>query len=178
MNHFKGEGKEMKRYVIDRVRDNVTTHPDNKLRDYIESGGRGTQRPLSYSTVEKTFYSFFIYGDLLTTAFNYKFEEGENPRQLEIDQLVRLMNIIAEKIYVGKFDHSRGASRVENDIIKGKDVPEPHLRAFRMAKEEVIHNCATFMCVRSSKTTSSTTASRLTKLSCSNIQSRTYVGKT
>ena len=140
VNHFKGEGKEMKRYVIDRVRDNVTTHPNNKLRDYIESGGRGTQRPLSYSTVEKTFYSFFIYGDLLTTAFNYKFEEGENPRQLEIEQMVRLMNIIAEKIYVGKFDHSRGASRIENDIIKGKDVPEPHLRAFRMAKEEVIHN--------------------------------------
>ena len=130
----------MKRYVIDRVRDSITTHPENKFRPYIEAGGRGTERPLSYSTVGKTFYSFFICGELLTTPFNYKFEEGENPRQLEIEQIVRLMNIIAEKIYIGRFDHSRGIRRIENDVQKGVDVDENHLRAFRMGKEEIIHN--------------------------------------
>ena len=140
VNHFKGESREMKRYVIDWVRNSVTTHTDNKLRDYIDYGGRGTEMPLSYSTVEKTFYSFFIYGDLLTTPFNYRFEEGENPRRLEIEQIVRLMNIIAENIYIGKFDHSLGTRRIENNIQKGVDVPEPHLCAFRMAKEEVIYN--------------------------------------
>ena len=140
VNHFKSESREMKRYVIDRVRDSVTTHPDNKLRDYIDYGGRGTERPISYSTVEKTFYSFFIHGDLLTTAFNYRQEEGTNPRQLEIDQIVRLMNVIAVKIYIGQFEHSRGTRRIENNIQKGKDVPEPHLRAFRMAREEILYN--------------------------------------
>ena len=140
VNHFKGESREMKRYVLDWVRNSVTTHTDNKLRDYIDYGGRGTAMPLSYSTIEKTFYSFFIHGDLLKTPFNHKSEEGENPRQLEIEQIVQLMNIIAEKIYIGKFDHARGTRRIENDILKGKDIPESHLCAFRMSKEEVIYN--------------------------------------
>lgn len=141
MNHFKGEPREVKRYVIDWVRNSVTTHEDNNLRDFMDYGGRGTQLPLSYSTVEKTFYSFFIYGDLLTTPFNYRSEEGKSPRRLEIENTVRLMNLIAEKIFSGgKFDTTRGTRRIENDIQRGKDVPEPHLRAFRMAKEEVIYN--------------------------------------
>lgn len=140
VNHFWGESREMKRYVLDWVRNSVTTHPDNKLRDYIEYGGRGTDMPLSYSAVEKTFYSFFIYNNLLDTPFNHRSEEGENPRHLEIDQLVRLMNIIAERIFIGKFDHSRGARRIESNIQRGRDVPEPHLCAFRMAKEEILYN--------------------------------------
>ena len=140
VNHFKGESREMRRYVVDRVRVGVTAHVDNQLRDYIEAGGRGTSRPLSYSAVEGTFYSFFICQEMLTTAFNYRYEEGTNPRQLEIEQIVRLMNIVADKIFVGKFDYARGTARIENDIVKGKEVPEPHLRAFRMAREEVIHN--------------------------------------
>ena len=140
VNHFKGEGREMRRYVIDRVRDSITTHWQNGLRDYIEYGGRSADKPLSYSTVEKTFYQFFIGSEVLTTPFNFKFEEGTNPRQLEIDQIVRLMNIIADQIYVGQFDPTRGVRRIENDVQKGQDVAEPHLRAFRMAKEEIIHN--------------------------------------
>ena len=138
MNHFKGEGREMRRYIVDRIRDSITTHGDNKLRDYIEFGGRGTSRPLSYSTIEKTFYRFFIFDDVLPTAFNHKFEEGVNPRQLEIEQIVRLMNIVADKIFTGQFDPTRGTSRLESDVQKGKDVVEPHLRAFRMSKEEII----------------------------------------
>ena len=140
VNHFRGESQEMKRYVIDWIRNSVTTHTDNKLRDYIDYGGRGTERPLSYSTVEKTFYSFFVYGNLLTTPFGYRFEEGENPRRLEIEQIVRLMNIVAEKIYIGNFDHSLGTRRIENNIQRGVDIPESHLRAFRMAKEEIMYN--------------------------------------
>lgn len=140
VNHFRGESREMRRYVLDRVRNNITNHPENKLRDYIDYGGRGTAMPLSYSTIEKTFYSFFICGDLLVAPFNYKLEEGENPREFEIEQVVKLMNIIAEKIYIGKFDHSLGTRRIENKVQKGEDVPEPHLRAFRMAKEEIIYN--------------------------------------
>lgn len=140
VSHFKSERSAMKRYVIDGIRHAITSHPDNQLRAYIDYGGRGTEMPFSYSTIEKTFYSFFIHGDLLNTPFNYRVEEGTNPRQLEIEQIVRLMNIIAGKIYVGKFDHSRGTRRIENDIQKKVDIPEPHLRAFRMAKEEVLYN--------------------------------------
>ena len=139
VNHFKGESREMRRYVLDWVRNSVTTHKQNKLRDYIEYGGRKKDMPFSYSTVEKTFYSFFVYSGMLDTPCNYRSEEGENPRGIEIEQLVDLMNIVAESIYVGKFDHSRGTRRIENDIQHGKDVPDDHLRAFRMAREEVLH---------------------------------------
>ena len=139
VNHFKGESREMRRYVLDWVRNSVTTHKQNKLRDYIEYGGRRKDMPFSYSTVEKTFYSFFVYSVMLDTAFNHRLEEGQNPREIEIDQLVKLMNIVAERIYVGKFDHSRGTRRIEYDIQHSKDVPDDHLRAFRMAREEVLH---------------------------------------
>ena len=140
VNHFKGESREMRRYIVDWVRNSVTTNQDNKLRDYIDYGGRGTEMPISYSTVEKTFYSFFIHGDPLTTPFSHRIEEGSNPRRLEIEQIVRLMNIIADKVFVGKFDPALGTRRIENKIQKGKSVPEPHLRAFRMAKEEILYN--------------------------------------
>lgn len=140
VNHFKGEAREMQRYVLDRVRHGITTHPENQLRDYIEYGGRSTERPLSYTAIERSFYRFFIHGAMLTTEFNYRYQEGTNPRQLEIEQTVRLMNIVAEKIYIGQFDSTRGTRRIENDVQKGKPVEEKHLRAFRMSKEEIIHN--------------------------------------
>lgn len=140
VNHFKGESREMKKYVLDWVRSSITHHNENKLRDYIEYGGRSTEMPFSYSTIEKTFYSFFIGSDLLTTPFSYRVEEGENPRLLEVDQIVRLMNIIANEIYIGQFEHKLGVRRIENRIQQGKNIAEPHLRAYRMAKEEIIYN--------------------------------------
>src|SRR5205807_7615746 len=103
VNHFKGEWREMRRYVLDNVRDSITHNPENKLRDFIDFGGKGKERPLSYSTVEKSFYSFFIYGDVLDTPLNYRIEEGENPRELEKAQILRLVNLVADKLYVGQY---------------------------------------------------------------------------
>lgn len=138
--HFKGESREMKKYILDWIRNNITHHRDNKLSDYIELGGRGSEYPLSYSTVEKTFYSFLIGFNLLSTRFNHRAEEGLNPRQLEIEQIVMLMNIIAEEVFIGKFDPALGTSRIESKVSKGEDIPEPHLIAYRLAKEEIVYN--------------------------------------
>ena len=110
------------------------------LREYIEYGGRSTGKPLSYSAVENTFYQFFIYRQVLTTPFNYRFQEGANPRQLEIAQTVRLMNIVADEIYINQFDPARGTQYIESDVQKGKDIKESHLRAFRMSKQEILHS--------------------------------------
>lgn len=140
VNHFAGEKAEIRRYVRDWCKNSVTNHNENKLRDYIEYGGRKTDMPLSFSTVEKTFYSYFIYKEMLNTPFNYKMEEGENPRTLETENLVRLMSIIASAIYIDKFDLSRGTKRIEYDVQHGNEVANDHLRAFRMAKEELLHN--------------------------------------
>jgi hypothetical protein len=140
VNYFKGESRELKRYIIDSVRDAVTRDPDNKLMEFVDLGGRAKEKPISYSTVEKTFYSFFIYQDVLDTPISYKLEEGLNPRSLEKNQIVQLMNIIAEEIYIGKFDLEIGTSQIENKIQKNEDIPLEHVRAFRMGKEEIVYN--------------------------------------
>lgn len=137
--HFKGE-REMKRYILDGIRSSITQHKGNKLLDFIEYGGRGNDFPLSYSTIEKTFYSFFIGSDLLATRLNHRAEEGMNPRMLEVDQMVNLMNIIAEEIFIGRFDLDIGTSRIESKVLKGEPIPDAHLAAYRMAKEEIIYN--------------------------------------
>lgn len=99
VNCYKGESREMKRYILDSVRDNITHSPENKLKEFIDFGGRDKEKPLSYSTLEKTFYSFFIYRDALDTNINYLLDEGENPREIEKEQILNLMNIIAEELF-------------------------------------------------------------------------------
>lgn len=140
VKYFKGESKEMKRYILDSARDFVTHHSENKLKEYIDFGGRSKERPLSYSTVERTFYSFFIHQDVLETPISYRLEEGENPRQLEREQILQLMNVIAEEVFIGKFDSELGTDKIENKLQKGENLPLPHVRAFRMSKEEIMYN--------------------------------------
>ncbi|HEX3091424.1 MAG TPA: HNH endonuclease signature motif containing protein [Candidatus Angelobacter sp.] len=139
VNHFKGEWREMRRYILDSVRDSVTHHADNKLRDYVDFAGKGKEKPLSYSSIEKTFYSFFIFGDALEVPLNYRVEENENPRELEKQQILHLMNLIAERVYIGRFDFAIGTARIENQIQKGVDIPEPHLCAYRLSREEILY---------------------------------------
>lgn len=137
---FKGESREIKRYILDAVRDAITYSPENRLKDFIDFGGRSTERPLSYSTIDKTFYSFFIYQGVLDTPLDFMMEGGENPRDLEKDQIIRLMSIIADEIYIGKFDHDIGTRQIENRIKKGEELPSDHIRAFRMSREEILYN--------------------------------------
>lgn len=140
LNYFKGESREVKRYILDATRDSITYNPENKLRQFTELGGRSNTYPISYSTIEKTFYSFFIHQEVLITPINHKLEEGENPRVLEKEQITELMNIIAEEIFINKFDLELGTYRIENKIQQGEDVPLQHLRACRMSKEEIMYN--------------------------------------
>lgn len=140
VKHFKGESREMKRYILDAIRDSITHHPANRLKDFIDFGGRAKEKPLSYSTIEKTFYSFFIFQDLLDTPLDFGMEEGNNPRELEKQQILELMNIIADEIYVGKFDPDIGTYQIEHRIQKGEKIPEDHLIAFRLSHEEIIYN--------------------------------------
>ncbi len=93
---------------------------------------------MSYSTIEKTFLSFFVYPDVLDTPLNHRAEEGLNPRELEIRQVVALMNIVAEELLIGKFDLELGAARIEYKVQHGEGLPEHHVRAFRMMKEEIL----------------------------------------
>jgi hypothetical protein len=138
VNYFKGQYREVKKYAIDNVRTAVVSNTDNQMVPFVEFGGRSTEKPLSYSTIEKTFLSKFIYGDVLDTAIGFQADEGTNPRLLEVDQIVRLMNLIADEILVGKVDPEIGGNRLENRVSQGEPIDHDHLRAYRLCREEVM----------------------------------------
>ncbi|RLI82933.1 HNH endonuclease [Archaeoglobales archaeon] len=140
LRFFRGEHREIKRYILDDVRTAVIHNPENRLKDYVEFSGRSKEKPLSYSTIEKTFFAFFINKEPMSMPLSYKLEVGENPRQLEKEQLVKLMNIVAEEIYVGKYDFDLGSYRIEEKLRKGEDIPDDHLRAIRLSREEILYN--------------------------------------
>jgi hypothetical protein len=82
---------------------------------------------------------------MLETPLNYKIEEGENPRELEKSQILQLMNIIADRIFVGSFDLEIGTARIENKLQKGEEIPDAHLRAYRMGREEIMYSWLQFI---------------------------------
>ena len=67
-------------------------------------------------------------------------ERGENPRVLEREQLVKLMSLFAEIFFVGSWDPEIGGQKLENRVQKGDPIPEGHLRAWRVAREEILEN--------------------------------------
>lgn len=140
INHFRAHSKEIKRYILDAIRNGVTSDPSNKLMGYVDMSGRGTDHPMSYSTVEKTFYSFFVYQEILETPIDHLSEEGENPREIERSQILKLMNVVAEELYIDKFDAGIGTDKLENRLRKGEQIPHSHLVACRMSKEEIVYN--------------------------------------
>ena len=142
VDFFKGENKNIRKYIIDYLKSSITKSPDNKLTSYIDMEGKSKKLPISYSAFDKTFLSLFIDSKkILTEKIDAKTEEGNNKRMLEQSQLIKLMNIIAEEIYCEKFNPEIGISQIEDKIIKGKDkeITDSHLTAYRMSKEEIMH---------------------------------------
>lgn len=141
ISHFRGGVREVKKFILDFVRRKVIEDPENELVDYINFGGREKEKPLSYSSIEKTFYSLFILNDALDIRpfFN-------NRRENEIKQLVKLMNIIVEELLKDKYDFNIGVFKMEERVRKIKEgksnetIPDDHLRAYRLMKEEILYN--------------------------------------
>ncbi len=137
---FKGEHREMVRYIVDAVRDSITHTKENKLMEFVEWSGKGADRPLSYATIEKTFFKEFVFKKALESRLDEGLERGDNPRSLERDQNVRLMSLFADIFFVGSWDPERGGRRIESQVQAGEAIPENHLRAWRIAREEILAN--------------------------------------
>jgi hypothetical protein len=76
---------------------------------------------------------------MLETPFYGLDAEGENTRELERRQIVRLMSMIAVAYYTdGKYAFDRGVDKIESKVQKGDKIPDDHLRAYRMGREEVV----------------------------------------
>lgn len=137
---FKGESKEMEKYIVDSQRDAITHNKENRLLEFVEWAGKGADRPLSYSAVERTFFRELLYKKALDTPIDEGMEPGTNPRLLEREQMVRLMSLFAEVFFIGRWDPEVGGKKLENRVQKGEKVNEDHLRAWRIAREEVLGN--------------------------------------
>jgi hypothetical protein len=137
--HFKASSRETQKYILDSVRNAITHDPDNRLIEFVEMAGKSSEKPMSYSAIEKTFFSIFLHLKPLTTPLSYLEEEGKNPRHLEHVQMVRLMNLCADNILVGRWDPEQPTGKLEHKIQKGESVPHKHLAAHRLSREEVLH---------------------------------------
>jgi hypothetical protein len=142
---FRSEHREMLRYIIDAVRDSITHNKDDGLMEFIEWAGKTADRPLAYSTIERTFFSEFIYKKALDARIDEGMERGENARVLEREQTVRLMSLFAEIFFVGKWDPDIGGRKLEYRLQKGDSIPENHLRAWRISREEILANLLTWV---------------------------------
>jgi len=142
---FRGEHREMLRYIIDAVRDSITYNKENKLMEFVEWSGKGADRPLAYATIERTFFSEFLYRKPLETEISQGMDSGDNPRLVEQNQMVRLMSLFADVFFVGSWDPEIGGRRVESRLQKGDPIPEAHVRAWRVAREEVLANILSYV---------------------------------
>jgi hypothetical protein len=143
VEYFKGENSNLKKYIIDSIKHSISEAPENKLKDFLDREGKAKDLPISYSAFDKTFLSIFIDSkNILNTPIDHRSDEGMNPRELEINQCIGLLNILAEEIYINKFNPEIGVSQIENKILKGQDATifDDHLIAYRMSKEEVMYN--------------------------------------
>lgn len=143
IDHFKGDGANVKKYIIESIKHSITYANENKLKDYIDFEGKAKELPISHSAFDKTILSSFVNSKLiLNTPINHMTEEGINPRELEIAQIIQLLNILAKHIYTNKFIPEIGTARIEKYVFDKKDIgiTDEHLVAYRMSKEEILHN--------------------------------------
>ena len=135
---FRGEHREVQKYIVDWVRDSVNYHRDNRLKEYVEWAGKKGDRPLAYAALERTFFAEFLHKYAVDTPIAFGMDRGDNPRMIERDQLVRLMSLYADIFFVGQWDPDLGGRRLEGRLQKGEVIAEGHLRAWRVTREEIL----------------------------------------
>ncbi len=59
--------------------------------------------------------------------------------------MIRLMSLFAEIFFTGKWDPEISGRKLEDRVLKGETIPSAHLRAWRVAREEVLSNLLTWV---------------------------------
>jgi hypothetical protein len=136
-------------YLNHAQRSEFRTYFNNYLRYEVLIGKAGTEQnnilnftetvtarskrfPLSYDALQKTFLDLLLYKKP-AKEFIVKTERF---RQLEKENLVRLMNLFVEEIFAGRrFDLNMGIYRIEDRLARDPNsIPNNHLRAYRLSR--------------------------------------------
>lgn len=137
--------REMKKHFRHWLEYNVL-HPEktdptkrNNMTPFIEAEKtRERQKPVSYNSFKKTFVRFFLYRDLADDPVaTGPSQETSYLRFEERNNLIQLMNMMAEKALTGKFDLSEGAHKLEERLRKGEKIPSKHVKAYRIFRPRV-----------------------------------------
>ncbi|MGH9773498.1 MAG: HNH endonuclease [Candidatus Acidiferrales bacterium] len=106
----------------------------NKILDFTETVmPRSTRYPLSYDTLQKAMLDVMLFlkpaKDTLDLTGSF--------RQLERENLIRLLNIFVEEVLAnGRFDLNLGVRRMEEKLEKDpQSIPDSHLRAYRICRK-------------------------------------------
>ena len=125
---------EFKQYFQNYLRYEVLTgkagNEDSQILSFTETvTARSNRFPLSYDAVQKTFLQNFLHLKPTTEPII----ETEKFRQLERENLVRLMNLfVGEVLANGRFDLNLGTYRMEERLANSPgSIPDSHLRAYR-----------------------------------------------
>lgn len=106
----------------------------NMVLDFTETVmPRSTRYPLSYDTLQKTVLDVMLY----QKPSKETLDQTERYRQLEKENLVRLLNIFVEEVLSnGRFDVDLGVRRMEERLANDpQSVPDSHLRAYRICRK-------------------------------------------
>ena len=134
VHHFRGERRQMERFIIDAQRNAIARDSDNRLLEFVAWSGKGADRPMAYTTVDRAFFQL-LYQKALGTPIDQGVERG-----IERRQMTSLMNVFADTFLIGQWDFDTGGRRLESRIQKGEKFPAEHLRAWRISREEVAVN--------------------------------------
>lgn len=106
----------------------------NMVLDFTETVmPRSTRYPLSYDTLQKTMLDLMLYEKPAKETI----DQTEQYRQLEKENLIRLLNIFVEEVLSnGRFDLNLGVRRMEEKLANDpQSVPDSHLRAYRICRK-------------------------------------------
>ena len=129
---------EYRRYFANYLRYEVLVgkagSQQNTILDFTETVmPRSTRYPLSYDTLQKTMLDLMLFQKPATEPLS----QTEQYRQLEKENLIRLLNIFVEEVLAnGRFDINLGVRRIEERLSNDpQSVPDSHLRAYRICRK-------------------------------------------
>jgi HNH endonuclease len=106
----------------------------NKILTFTETVmPRSTRYPLSYDTLQKAVLDLMLF---LKPA-KETIDATSGYRQLERENLIRLLNIFVEEVLAnGRFDFNIGVRRIEEKLENApQSIPDAHLRAYRICRK-------------------------------------------